>query len=149
MLSSIAVGMGVFYLLALPFHQDFQTFFDHMMATARDYNILSMNAFNPWALMGSDKPSIAFGEVENYSSDDIPLIGPVTGVMIGTSLLIAGFALGIARLIRRSELFSVTLVGAYLSLCFLFSRLACTNGICCPHSRFSRCWLPWTGGGCG
>lgn len=118
LLSSAAVGMGVFYLLALPFNQGLRTFFYHMAETAGDYNILSMNAFNPWALMGTDKPSIVFGGVENYSSDDIPLLGSVTGVMIGTVVLIAGFALGVARLIRRSDLWSITLVGAYLSLCF-------------------------------
>ena len=117
-LTSMVVGAMVFYALVLPFRLNFHTFLDRMADTAGGYKILSLNAFNPWALIGTDKPSIAFGGVENYSSDEISLVGVLTGVMIGTALLGAGFILGAVRLFRRSDIRSVVLVGAYLSLCF-------------------------------
>ena len=42
----------------------------------------------------------------------------LTGMSIGTFLLLCGFAFGVVQLARRTDLYSLVLVGAYLSLCF-------------------------------
>jgi hypothetical protein len=78
-----------------------------------------VNAFNLWALLGSgDTPPLAFTGVGTWARDSVPLVGPLRGVTIGSTLLALGFLLGVARLLWRTDLWSIVLVGAYLSMCF-------------------------------
>jgi dolichyl-phosphate-mannose-protein mannosyltransferase len=124
-LSSTAMAVIVFYALITPFNLDARLFLLLLTKTAGYYNSLSVNAYNPWALVGSGGTSpIAFaspetfGSPQSWSLDDIPLLGPVTGANIGTFLLGLGFLLGMARLLWRADRWSIVLVGAFLSMCF-------------------------------
>lgn len=118
-LTSIALATIVFYVLVTPFSLDLHTYLDRMNDNAEKYKFLSVNAFNPWALVRAGGiPALFLAGIDNFSADDIPLIGSVTGVSIGTALLASGFLLGIVRLLWRSDELSVILVGVYLCLCF-------------------------------
>lgn len=117
--TSAAAALLIFYVLAHPFGLDLHSYFERMTNTAQQYNFLSVDAFNPWALVGAGgHRALAFSDIDNLSVDDIPLIGSYTGVAIGTVLLAIGFMIGAARLIFRSDQASIALVGAYLCLCF-------------------------------
>lgn len=118
-LTSIAAAIAVFYVVITPFNLGLGFFLKRMSETAQYFPFLSVNAFNPWALVGTNHdPALIIAGLDNWVPDRDPLVGPVTGVAIGTTLLICGFLLGIARLVWRSDWRSILLVGAYLSLCF-------------------------------
>ena len=118
-LTSIVAAVAVFYVIVVPFNLGFRALLERMGETAGYYKFLSVNAFNPWALVGTqNEPSLIIAGLDNWVPDDVPLVGSITGVAIGTALLIGGFAVGIARLAWRSDWRSIVLVGAYLSLCF-------------------------------
>lgn len=125
LLSCALVVIAVFYVVITPFNLDARSFLKLMTATAGGYQYLTVNAFNPWALVGSGStpPIVAataetFGEKPSWSRDDISLVGPLSGVEIGTVLLILGFLLGVARLLWRADRWSIVLVGFYLGMCF-------------------------------
>jgi hypothetical protein len=125
LLTSALVAIIIFYVLITPFNLDAHSFLQRMAKTADYYHYLSVNAFNPWALVGSGgatpiafaSPEV-FGSPSTWSDDRIPLLGPLTGTTIGTCLLVLGFLLGGARLFWRTDRWSVVLVGAFLSMCF-------------------------------
>ena len=150
-LTACLVAIAVFYVLLAPFNLGFQGFADLMTLNAQKYKFLSVNAFNPWALMGSGQtPPLFLAGIDNFSADNVPIIGSLTGVTIGTILLASGLLLGIARVAWRSDWRSVVLVGAFLCLCFfmlptrvheryLFPTFAFTSLLIV----FDRRWL-WT-----
>jgi dolichyl-phosphate-mannose-protein mannosyltransferase len=118
-LTSAIVAVLVLYLLIIPFKLNLHAFLERLTTTAQQYPYLSVNAFNPWALVGSGKNApLVFAGIGAVSRDDIPIIGPLTGVEIGATLLIGGLLLGMARLLWRSDVLSVVIVGSYLCLCF-------------------------------
>lgn len=123
LLTSALVGIIVFYVLVTPFNLGIRSCIDLMAWTAGNYPFLTVNAFNPWALLGSGgKPPLAFAGIifgiGNWSRDDIPLVGSIAGVTIGSTLLVLGFLIGAARLLWRADRWSIVLVGTYLSMCF-------------------------------
>lgn len=119
LLTSAAIALVVFYALVIPFDLNLTKFLDRMESTANNYPFLSVNAFNPWALVtsGADH-SLMLAGIDHWARDDVALVGELTGVSIGTALLIAGFILGTLRLSWRIDNYSIMLVGAYLCLCF-------------------------------
>ena len=119
LLTSTITAILVFYVMLKPFNMNLKGFYDLMALNTQKYKFLSVNAFNPWALVSSGHTSPLFlSGVDNVSADDIPLVGSLTGFNIGTILLAFGFGLGVLRLIWRSDLRSIVLVGAFLNLCF-------------------------------
>lgn len=151
LLSSTLAGILVFYALVTPFALDLHAFLTRLVAASNVYHFLSVNAYNPWALVGSGgTPAMAFGaiDMDGWSLDDIPLVGSLTGAMIGASLLGVAFLVGIARLAWRPDRWSVALVGAYMSLSlfmlptriherYLFAAFAFTSIL----AAFDRRWL--------
>ena len=117
--TSATTVLVVFYALILPFNLTARSFLERMVKTAQEYNLLSVNAFNPWAFVGAGgHPPLLLAGIGHCAPDDVPLVGPLTGVNIGAILLACGFLLGVIRLLSRSDLKSIFLVGAYLSVCF-------------------------------
>lgn len=118
-LTAACAAVAVFYLLLAPFNLDLQGFIDLMTLNAQKYKYLTVNGFNPWALVSSGRnPPLVLAGVDNLSADDLPMIGSLAGVTIGTILVALGFVLGIVRLAWRSDRRSTILVGAFLNLCF-------------------------------
>jgi dolichyl-phosphate-mannose-protein mannosyltransferase len=118
-LTALAVAAMVFYVLLAPFNLDLQGFADLMTLNAGKYKYLTVNAFNPWALVSSGpNPPLVLAGVNNVSPDDTPIIGSLTSVAIGSALLALGFLLGMGRVLWRSDWRSIILVGAFLNLCF-------------------------------
>ncbi len=117
LVSSALVGLGLLVLLLLPFNLDIVEFVALIVQTAGGYPWLSVNAYNLWALIGAGGTDpLAFGGY--WSSDTVPLLGPLPGVAIGTFLLVAGFLVGLARLAWRSDRRSILVVTAFLALAF-------------------------------
>ena len=117
LVSSAAVGLVVLIALLAPFRLDPISFIELMARTAGGYPWLSVNAYNPWALVGSGGAApLAFGG--GWSSDTIPLLGPLPAFAIGTALLVAGFALGAARLAWSDDRRSIIIVAIFLALAF-------------------------------
>ena len=86
LVSSMVVGAVLLLVLITPFSLDVPSLMTRMGATAAGYPYLSVEAYNPWALLGSGgQPSIASGGTP--SSDLLPLLGPLTGFEIGALLL--------------------------------------------------------------
>ena len=53
---------------------------------AGTYPYLTVNALNPWALVGvGDQPAMAEAGFGRWPPDTVPLLGPVPGVLIGTA----------------------------------------------------------------
>jgi Gpi18-like mannosyltransferase/predicted membrane-bound dolichyl-phosphate-mannose-protein mannosyltransferase len=119
LISSGAVGLALLLVLIAPFSLNIVTFAGQMVKTAAGYPYLSVNAFNPWALIGSNGANgIAFGGAWSWNPDTVPLVGPIPGVLIGGILLALGFAIGIARLAWREDRRSIVVVTIFLSLAF-------------------------------
>jgi len=150
--TSMAAGALLLYVLITPFGLTFHSFLKFLTSVVKEYPYLTVNAFNPWALVGSDKPPLAFAGivwgVDHWSRDDIFLVGSVTGAEIGTALLAVGFLVGCARLALRADRTSVLVVGAYLAMCFFIlptrvhERYLFTVLAFCPLlAAMNRRWL--------
>ena len=106
-----------FFLLALPFGMGPLEYLERMFGTAGGYSWLSVNAFNPWALIGSGgtRPLV---ESLRWSDDTLPLLGPIPGVAIGATLLVAGFLWGTVRGAVRDDRWTLLAAAAFLAIAF-------------------------------
>lgn len=129
LVSSVAVGVGLLYLLILPFGLDAASLFRKLNDAAGIFPYLSVNAYNPWALLGtgghlplamSDMvgPSVPPAATGEWSSDVLPLVGPIAAVTLGSLLLAIGFVVGMVQLAVRDSRRSILLAAVFLSLAF-------------------------------
>ena len=126
--SSAIVGAIVFMIVATPFGVDAPGLIRKMSVTAGEYPYLTVNANNPWALLGagghaamavSDPVGVTLpAATGDWSPDQIPLLGPLSGVAIGALLLAAAFLVALAQLAMRDSRRSILLTVAFLSLAF-------------------------------
>jgi Gpi18-like mannosyltransferase len=125
--SSLLSGSLVFALVATPFGLDPRGLIERMSDTAREYPYLTVNAYNPWALVGAGGyPSLATSDPDPalpassgaWSPDDVPLLGPVSGVTIGAVLLGIAFLVGLLELAILDSRRSILLTVAFLSMAF-------------------------------
>jgi predicted membrane-bound dolichyl-phosphate-mannose-protein mannosyltransferase len=90
-----------------------------ILKTAGGYAYLSVNAYNPWALFGSNgSQGLAGGGPWSGSPDTVPLLGPLPGVVIGGLLLAVGFAVGVLRLAWQDDRRSIVAVSIFMALAF-------------------------------
>lgn len=116
-ITSVAMGVVTFFVLALPFGLGPIEYLQLMGGTAANYSYLSVNAYNLWALVGSEgNPALAQQFV--WSSDTVPLLGPIPGVVIGALLLIVGTLWGVWRAGRAGDRWTTLLAAAYLCMAF-------------------------------
>ena len=117
LVSSAAIGLATLLLLITPFNLSVIDFIGRMAGTAGGYPWLSVNAYNPWALLGSagEQPLILGFR---WSSDTVPFLGPLPAVAIGAALLVGGFLLGMLRVGWRDDRRSILLVAIFLALAF-------------------------------
>ncbi|MFI5261883.1 MAG: phospholipid carrier-dependent glycosyltransferase [Candidatus Limnocylindrales bacterium] len=117
LVSSAAVGALVLFVLITPFGLDVPTLISRMGDTAAGYPYLTVNAYNPWALIGSGgQASLAAGG--GWSSDQVPMLGSLNGFTIGAVLLIAAFAVGVVQLAWRDSRRSILLTAVFLAMAF-------------------------------
>ncbi|HTS14571.1 MAG TPA: hypothetical protein VMH24_02820, partial [Candidatus Sulfotelmatobacter sp.] len=117
LVSSAAVGAVVLFVLITPFGLDVPTLISRMGDTAAGYPYLSVNAYDPWALIGTGgQASLASGG--GWSSDQLPLLAGLNGFTIGALLLALGFAVGVVQLAWRDSRRSLLLTAVFLSLAF-------------------------------
>ena len=117
LVSCAAVGAVVLFVLITPFGLDVPTLISRMGDTAAGYPYLSVNAYDPWALIGSGgQASLAAGG--GWSSDQVPLLAGLNGFTIGALLLGLGFAVGAIQLAWRDSRRSILLTAVFLSLAF-------------------------------
>jgi hypothetical protein len=117
LVSSAAVGLAMLVVLILPFNLDLFGLMRIAAGAAGEYNYLSVNAYNPWALVGAGgTPSIA--ESGLWSEDTLGLLGPIPGVAIGVVLLAIGFAVGVAHLALRDGRRAIVLGLVFFALAF-------------------------------
>ncbi len=109
----------VFLAIALPFGIGPIQYLSLMSQTAGGYPYLSVNAYNLWALLGAGgSPPLALAYA--WSPDDVPLLGPLPGILIGTVLLALGFLWGFLRSILAADRWTILLAAVWLSLAFFF-----------------------------
>ena len=117
LVSSAVVSLAVLLIVITPFSLDIFGFLAQMAKTAGGYPYLTVNAYDPWALVGADgRAPFAFGG--GWSPDTVPLLGPLSGVVIGGVLLALGFAIGVARGAWRDDRRSIVIVTTFLALAF-------------------------------
>ena len=117
LVSSAVTALAVAMVILLPFSLDIPGFLNQMIQTAGGYPWLSVNAYNPWSLVGADGAlPLAFGG--GWSSDVVALLGPLPGVFIGGMLLAVGFGLGALRLLWLDDRRSIIIVTTFLALGF-------------------------------
>ncbi|MFO1539100.1 MAG: phospholipid carrier-dependent glycosyltransferase, partial [Chloroflexota bacterium] len=117
LVSAALVFTVVFLVIALPFGLGPVEYLQLMSETAGGYAYLSVNAYNPWALIGAGGTTpLAFAYA--WSPDTVPLLGPIPGVLIGVALLAAGFLWAFARVLVTPDRWTLLLAAAWLCLAF-------------------------------
>ncbi|MDP8905648.1 MAG: phospholipid carrier-dependent glycosyltransferase [Chloroflexota bacterium] len=117
LLSSATIGLIVLLALITPFSLDLRGLIAKVLEAAAGYQYLTVNAYNPWALIGSDgRPPLADGG--GWSPDDVPLFGPLPAMVVGTLLLAVGFGIGLVRAAWRDDRRSLVVVAIFLAFCF-------------------------------
>jgi dolichyl-phosphate-mannose--protein O-mannosyl transferase len=116
-LTSALVGVAVFFVVALPFAMGPLEYLVLVAKTANGYMDLTVNAYNPWALIGSaGTPPLAASGL--WSDDRVGLLGPLPGVLVGSSLLLVGLVVGLLRGAWRDDRRSLIVVAVFLSAAF-------------------------------
>ena len=119
LVSSAAVGASLLFVVTAPFGMDLPRLIVQYGKAAGTYPFLTVNALNPWALIGAgDQAPMAEAGFGRWPLDTMPLLGPIPGVMVGTALLAIGFLIGLALLARRGDRTAILLATAYLCLAF-------------------------------
>ncbi len=118
LVTSAVVALVTFHVLALPFGMDIPGYLQLMTSTAGGYPYLSVNAYNPWALVGVDGQSALAFAMPYWLSDAGPLLGPLPAVAVGALLLVAGFVYALVNLLLRDERRTIIVAAVFLCACF-------------------------------
>ena len=119
LLSSAVTGLALAMLLLLPFSLDIFGYVNQMIETAGGYPYLSVNAYNPWALVGAGGTEpLAFNGYLGWSPDTVPFLGPIPAVLVGGMLLALGFGLGALRLAWLDDRRSIVVVTIFFAFAF-------------------------------
>ncbi len=118
LVSSAAVALVTFHVLALPFGMGIPDYLGLMSRTAGGYEYLTVNAYNPWALVSADGTTPLAFSMPLWQSDTGAWLGPVPAVLVGALLLVAGFLYGLGNLLWRDERRTIILTAVFLSICF-------------------------------
>ncbi len=117
LVSCVAAGLAVLFVVIVPFRLDIVGLLRLVLTTAGEYHYLTVNAYNPWALI-ADPGGASLAHAGTWSDDLVPLLGPLPGFAVGAILLLAGIALGVLQVAWRDDRRSILLAAAFLSLAF-------------------------------
>ena len=101
LVTSGVVALLTFHVLALPFGMGIPDYLALMGRTAAGYEYLTVNAFNPWALVGLDGNDALAWAMPFWQSDLVPVVASVSAFAIGALLLVGGFLYGLANVLVR------------------------------------------------
>ncbi len=117
LLTAVGVAWLAYLVIALPFGLGPDEYLERMFGTAGGYGYLSVNAFNLWALVGVDgQPSLA--DALRWNEDTLELLGPLPGLAIGATLLVAGFLWGVVRGAVRDDRWTLIVAITFLAIAF-------------------------------
>lgn len=109
-------GAATIALAALPFGLTIVDVLFKVFDAAGGYAYLSVNAWNPWALIEVGGRSIVSGTGWASDLDPLPLVG-APGVALGTAALLGALGAGLARL-RRDRAATTVAVLAFFAIAF-------------------------------
>ena len=115
LVTSFVVAWVVFFAIALPFAMGPYEYLKVVFGSVGGYSYLSVNAYNPWALLGAggNQP---LAEAGSWSADTVAFLGPLPAAAVGFSLLGLGFAVTLVRIFfrptRRTILVGVVVLSA-------------------------------------
>ncbi|HEX8940123.1 MAG TPA: phospholipid carrier-dependent glycosyltransferase [Candidatus Limnocylindrales bacterium] len=127
LVSSAAAGLATAVLLCLPFGLSLPDLLAQVVKTAGGYPYLTVNAYNPWALVGDAGRGLAAGgtwipDVSGVAPDGTPLvgfmIGPLPAVTVGTALLLVVVLLTAALAFLRDDRLTVLVSLTVLAIAF-------------------------------
>ncbi len=118
LVTSGIVALVAYHVLALPFGMGIPQYLELMGRTASGYEYLTVNAFNPWALVGLDGQTALAWAMPYWQSDTVPLMAGISAFAVGALLLIGGFLYGLANLLWRDERRTIIVAAVFLALAF-------------------------------
>lgn len=118
LVTSGVVALVTFHVLALPFGMGIPDYLALMGRTAGGYEYLTVNAFNPWALVGLDGHAALAWAMPFWQSDTVPLTLGLSAVTVGALLLVGGFLYGLANVLVRDERRTIILAAVFLAMAF-------------------------------
>jgi hypothetical protein len=121
------VGLGTAVLLALPFGLTPVGLFQQLLTAGGTYPYLTVNAFNPWALVTGDTGyslansglwvcDLALGP--DPCGSGTAVFGAVPAILVGTALLLVGIGAVLVVAWRRPDRLTLLVALAVLSLAF-------------------------------
>jgi predicted membrane-bound dolichyl-phosphate-mannose-protein mannosyltransferase len=115
--TTFVVAWAVFFAMALPFGMGPVEYIVFLARTAGGYPYVTVNAYNPWALVGvGGHPALASSDF--WIGDTVPFLGPISPVVIGTFLLLTGFVLTLFAVYRRPDRTGILIGAVVLSAAF-------------------------------
>jgi 4-amino-4-deoxy-L-arabinose transferase-like glycosyltransferase len=160
LVSSFAVGLVTAIAIVLPFRYpdlagisglpviaDFAGLAQFVRGQADLFPVLTANAFNPWALVGSEPLAASVG---HWTLDSIAVLGSLDALTVGAALFAAASALAVWSVLRRDDrqsiLVAITLLAVAVFVLptrvherYLFTAFA----VAAPLAAVSRGWRAW------
>ncbi|MGZ6338793.1 MAG: phospholipid carrier-dependent glycosyltransferase, partial [Candidatus Limnocylindrales bacterium] len=127
LVTSSAAALGTAILLCLPFGLSLFDLLAQVVKTAGGYPYLTVNAYNPWALVSVGGRGLAasgtwIADVAGTTSDGTRLmpfeIGPLPAVTVGTALLLLVILTGAVVAFRRDDRRTILVALAMLAIAF-------------------------------
>jgi Gpi18-like mannosyltransferase/predicted membrane-bound dolichyl-phosphate-mannose-protein mannosyltransferase len=114
--TTFVAAWGMFFLIALPFRMGPIEYLNVVFGSAGGYAYLSVNAYNPWALVGAGRASLA--SAGSWSPDTVALLGPLPGWAVGGVALVIGFLWALANAFLRPNRRTILVAAVVLSAAF-------------------------------
>ncbi len=122
--TTATAGLATAVLLSLPFGLTIFDLFRQIASTAGGYPYLTVNAYNPWALLTQDGNGLAANslwirDVNGPNPGDVGFaFGPVPAVIVGTVLLLGAVAVVSWLVARRPDRLTILIGVSVLALAF-------------------------------
>jgi hypothetical protein len=122
--TTAVAGFLTAVLVSLPFGLTIIDLFKQIASTAGGYPYLTVNAYNPWALLSQDGNGLAANslwirDITDPATGDVGFsFGPIPAVVVGTALLLACVAIVSYLVARRPDRLTILVGLAVLAVAF-------------------------------
>ncbi len=122
-LSTGAAGLLTAILLSAPFGLSIVALFEQVLETAGGYPYLTVNAYNPWALVTQDGNGLAANgtwlcDVVGGVCDSGVLFGPIPAVVVGSGLILAVVILASLVAARHDDRLTILVALTVIAIAF-------------------------------